>query len=80
LEVSRNRVLVGSWRHLNTLVDATYVLDARRIRRTYRHWGAQFKRERTHFCNRLLVATGPWRNRLGLRKENLARFLGLTRD
>jgi len=80
IEVSRNRALVGSWRHLNTLVDATYVLDARCIRRTYRHWGVQFKRERTHLRNCLLVATGSWRYRLGLRKENLVRLLGLRRD
>ncbi len=72
-EFKRNRALVGSWRHLNTIADASHVLDAAGIRRTYRHWGLQLGRERTHVRNRVLVATGPARRRLGLRKENLAR-------
>ena len=70
-EFKRNRALVGSWRHLNTIEDASHVLEVSGIRRTYRHWGKQFEREREHFWNRFLVATGPLRHRLGLRKENL---------
>jgi hypothetical protein len=70
-EFKRNRALAGSWRHLNTIDDAMYVLDAQGIGRTYRHWGKQFERERTHLRNRVLVATGPVRRRLGLRKEQL---------
>ena len=70
-EFKRNRALVGSWRHLNTIEDATHVLEANGIRRTYRHWGKQFEREREHYWNRFLVATGPVRRRLGLRRENL---------
>jgi hypothetical protein len=74
VEYKRNRALVGSWHHLNTLDDATHVLRPDGVRRTYRHWGSQFRRERTHLWNRLLVATGPVRRRLGLRKENFVRL------
>ncbi len=74
LEYTRNRALCGSWRHLNTIDDASHALEGGSIRRTYRHWGAQFKRERTHLRNRLLVGTGPARHRLGLRKSNLVRL------
>jgi hypothetical protein len=73
-EFKRNRALAGSWRHLNTLEDASHVLEAGGIRRTYRHWGKQFERERTRLRTRVLVATGPVRHRLGLRKENLVRL------
>ena len=73
-EFRRNRALAGSWRHLNTIADASHVLDAGGVRRTYRHWGLQFERERTRLRNRVLVATGPVRRRLGLRKENLMRL------
>jgi hypothetical protein len=79
-EFFRNRALVGSWRHLNTIDDASHVLGAERIRRSYRHWASQVKREQTHLRNRLLVATGPLRHRLGLRKEKFARPFGLPRD
>jgi hypothetical protein len=80
VEYKRNRALVGSWRHLNTLDDATHMLGQDGIRRTFRHWASQFERERTHFRNRLLVATGPLRRRLGLRKENLIRLFGQLHD
>jgi hypothetical protein len=70
-EFKHQRALAGSWRHLNTIEDATHVLDAGGIRRTYRHWVKQFERERKNLRNRLLVVTGPARRRLGLRKENL---------
>jgi hypothetical protein len=75
-EFKRNRALAGSWRHLNTIEDASHVLEAGGIRRTYRHWGKQFNREREHYWNRSLVASGPVRRRLGLHKTNL---LGLFR-
>lgn len=76
-EYRRNRALVGSWRHLNTIDDASHMLAGEGVRRTYRHWGSQFQREQTHVRNRLLVATGPVRHRFGLRKENLVRLFGL---
>jgi hypothetical protein len=71
-EFKSNRALAGSWRHLNTIEDASHVLTAGGVKRTYRHWAKQFGRERTHLRNRVLVATGPVRRRLGLRKENFA--------
>jgi hypothetical protein len=79
-EFKRNRALAGSWRHLNTIEDATHVLEAGGIRRTYRHWGNQLERERTNLRNRLLVATGPARRRLGLRKDDVVRLFGRPHD
>lgn len=73
-EYQRNRELVGSWRHMNTLDDATHALGPKGVRRTYGHWGRQFRRERAHYWNRFLVATGRARRRLGLRKDVLARI------
>ena len=73
-EYRSNRALVGSWRHMNTLDDATHLLGPDNIRRTYRHWRRQFERERTNLRNRVLVATGPLRHRFGLRKGNWARL------
>jgi hypothetical protein len=73
-EFKRNRELVGSWRHMNTLDDATYAFGPRGIRRTYGHWGTQFQREWTNLRNQFLVATGPLRRRLGLSRESLVRF------
>jgi hypothetical protein len=68
-ELLRNRALAGSWRHLCTIEDASHVLGAGGVRRSYRHWGLQFQREWTHLRNRVLVATGPLRNRLGLHRR-----------
>ena len=72
-EFKRNRELVGSWRHMNTLDDATYTLTAGGITRTHQHWNTQLRREWTNVRNRVLVATGPLRQHLGLRKQTLAR-------
>jgi len=69
-EFQRNRALVGSWRHMNTIDDASHVLKAGVVRRSYGHWETQWRRERTSVRNRLLVTTGPVRHRLGLRRSN----------
>ena len=71
-EFKGNRALVGSWRHMNTIDDASHILDGTTVRRTYRHWETQFRRERTSLRNRLLVSTGPVRHRLGLRRSRPA--------
>ena len=77
-EFQRNRALVGSWRRLNTLADATHVLEAQAIRRTHRHLAAQAKREWQHAWMRTRTAvldlTKPLRHRLGLRQETISRF------
>ena len=73
-EFKRNRALAGSWRHLNTLDDASHVLGAAGVRRTYRHCKRQFGREWTNLRNRVLVATGPVRHRVGMRRENFERL------
>jgi hypothetical protein len=79
-EALRNRARVGSWRHLNTIDDASHVLDENGVRHTYRHWGVQLRREYEHLRNRVAVATGPVRHRLGLRKATLARLFAHPRD
>ena len=70
-EFQRNRALVGSWRHLHTIADASHVLDRSGVRRRFHHQRLLIEREWTHWRNRLLVATGPVRHRLGLRKGTL---------
>jgi hypothetical protein len=75
-EVSGNRALVASWRHMYTLDDASHVLDTGGVHRTYTHWPVQTRRELNNLRNRVAVATGPTRRCLGLRKATLSRLLG----
>jgi hypothetical protein len=73
VEFERNRALAGSLRHQHTIADAPYVLRPQGIRRSYRHWGMQLKRDSTYLWHLLLGVTRTARHRLGLRKQNLGR-------
>ena len=64
----------GGWHHLNTIADASHVLENETIRQRYTHWGLQAHREYERFWFGFLGVTRPLRHRLGLRQENLSRL------
>jgi hypothetical protein len=78
-ESQQNYALYKSWRCLNTIADAEWVLEPPRIRRTTRRYFVQARREaaklRSHIWHGVLALTRPLRHRLGLRQENLARLV-----
>jgi hypothetical protein len=79
-ESQQNYALYESWRCLNTIADAEWVLEAERIRRTRRRWVVQAGREaaklRSSVWHGLLSLTRPVRHKLGLRQETFARMAG----
>jgi hypothetical protein len=78
-ESQQNYALYESWRCLNTIADAEWVLEPDRIRRTYRRYFVLARREtnklRKDAWHLLLGVTRPVRHRLGLRQETLARLV-----
>lgn len=79
-EAQQNYALYESWRCLNTIEDADWVLEDERLRRTRRRIVTQARRELARLRSRawhgVLRATRPVRHRLGLRQENLRRLMG----
>jgi len=79
-ESRQNIALYESWRCLNTIADADWLMDTGSIRRTHRRHLVQAGREaqklRKDIWHALLGVTRPLRHRLGLRQENLARLSG----
>jgi hypothetical protein len=84
VEYKRNLALAGNWRHINSIADATHVMKAGAIGRTYRHWRTQGQREWEHVWHPLrqsvLDTTRPLRRRLGLTGQDLARLRTANRD
>jgi hypothetical protein len=79
-ESQQNYALYESWRCLNTIADAEWVLEADRIRRTARRYFVQAGREaaklRSDAWHSVLAVTRPVRHLFGLRQKNLARLVG----
>ena len=71
-EAQANSRLLGSWRHFNTIEDATHRLTSAGLRRSFRHWTAVFQRAAGAARNSIwfgfLDLTRAFRHRVGLRQ------------